>query len=355
MATGTVVLTTATTSAGVKKLASDNYVTVTVYPTAGATPYSTLSFTIEISIDGTNWEQISCVDNKTGLLIAGGTSISPTDATVRTYAVPMAQNYNWTRVNVSAIGGGSASFVITSASLQGFPLYTSVAGAAGAFTNLTASGTLAVTGASTMGSTLTITSVSTNALAVGRQGATNPVLQLDASTASVATGIKIKGAAAAAGCAVSVITSGTNENLTIDAAGSGTITLGGTSTGGITTPRSLLSTSATGGIGYNTGAGGAVTQLTSRTTGVTINNVTGAITLVSAAGQAGKQSFTVTNSAVAATDTIVLSQKSGTDKYDTLCVTAVAAGSFVITFANSAGTTTEQPVFNFAVLKGAAS
>jgi hypothetical protein len=109
-----------------------------------------------------------------------------------------------------------------------------------------------------------------------------------------------------------------------------------------------------GGLGYSTGSGGAVTQATSRTTGVTLNKTNGAITLVSAAGLATYQSFTVTNSTVAATDTIILNQKSGTDKY-ILLVTAVAAGSFQITFATTGGTTTEQPVFNFAVIKAVAA
>jgi hypothetical protein len=108
------------------------------------------------------------------------------------------------------------------------------------------------------------------------------------------------------------------------------------------------------GIGYVTGAGGAVTQITSRTTGVTLNKVTGAITLVSAAGSATPFSFTVTDSAVAATDTISLSEKSGTDLYE-LFVTAVAAGSFQVTAFTTGGTTTEQPVINFNVVKGAAS
>jgi hypothetical protein len=79
--------------------------------------------------------------------------------------------------------------------------------------------------------TLTAISTSANALSVGRQGATDPILQVDASTASVATGVKIKGAAAAGGAAISVISTGANESLTIDAKGSGTITFGGTSTG----------------------------------------------------------------------------------------------------------------------------
>ena len=109
-------------------------------------------------------------------------------------------------------------------------------------------------------------------------------------------------------------------------------------------------TATTNGFGYATGSGGAVTQATSRTTGVTLNKTNGAITLVSAAGLATYQSFTVTNSTVATTDTIIVNQKSGTDK-NIILVTNVAAGSFEITFATTGGLTTEQPVFNFAVIK----
>jgi len=110
----------------------------------------------------------------------------------------------------------------------------------------------------------------------------------------------------------------------------------------------------TGGLGYGTGSGGAVTQITSRTTGVTLDKNNGAITLVSAAGTATWQSFTVTNNKVAATDTVIVNQKSGTDLY-MIHVTNVAAGSFQITFATTGGTTTEQPVFNFAIIKAVTS
>lgn len=108
------------------------------------------------------------------------------------------------------------------------------------------------------------------------------------------------------------------------------------------------------GLGYGTGAGATVTQATNRTTGVTINANTGAITLVSAAGSATPASFTVTNNKVADADVIVLNQNSGTDLLE-LHVTDVADGSFQITFFTTGGTTTEQPVINFAVIKGAAS
>jgi len=108
----------------------------------------------------------------------------------------------------------------------------------------------------------------------------------------------------------------------------------------------------TAGVGYT--AGGAVVQITSRTTGVTLNSLAGTVTLVSAAGSATPASFTVTNSSVGANDVVVLSQKTGTDLLE-LHVTATAAGSFRITFFTTGGTTTETPVINFAVIKGAAS
>jgi len=128
----------------------------------------------------------------------------------------------------------------------------------------------------------------------------------------------------------------------------------GAVTGAVTattvTATGAITSTGTAGVGYSTGAGGTVTQATSRTTGVTLNKTTGAITLVSAAGSGTAATFTVTNSTVAATDVIILNQKSGTDLYD-LMVTAVAAGSFNLTFRTTGGTTTEQPVFNFAVIK----
>jgi hypothetical protein len=124
----------------------------------------------------------------------------------------------------------------------------------------------------------------------------------------------------------------------------------GAATGTSLAVTGAVTSSGTAGVGYATGAGGTVTQGVSRTTGVTINKTSGAITLFSAAGTTTATTFVVTNSTVAATDVIVLSQKSGTDLYD-LMVTAVGSGSFNITFRTTGGTTTEQPVFNFAVIK----
>jgi hypothetical protein len=166
-----------------------------------------------------------------------------------------------------------------------------------------------------------------------------------------------------------------NGRLDLAAAGSNTISLIGAngtiqaqslyntpvgnlsaSTGAFTTVTASTSALCTGagGIGYATGAGGTVTQITSRTTGVTINKTTGAITLLSAAGSATAATFTVTNSSVAANDTVTINQKSGTNLYIT-AVTAVSAGSFNVTFYTTGGTATDSPVFQFNVIKGAVS
>jgi len=205
-----------------------------------------------------------------------------------------------------------------------------------------------------------LTSTNASAIGVGPNGNTNPSFQVDASASSAATGVKITAKAAASGVSLAAVSSGTNEDLDIDAKGTGQVVIGGTSTGNIVAKRALAadlgitSKGATAGIGYATGAGGAVSQATSRSTGVTLNAVCGAITLVSAAGSATPATFTVTNSAVAATDVVVASQKSGTDAY-AVYVTAVAAGSFKLTVVDLTGTTTEQPVINFAVIKGVAA
>lgn len=123
---------------------------------------------------------------------------------------------------------------------------------------------------------------------------------------------------------------------------------------------SIKSLSATAGLGYGTGAGGTVTQTTSRATGVTLNKVTGTITTDTTSLAAGAEAeFTVTNSTVAATDVVVVSLASGNTGVGTCVpvVTAVGAGSFKICITNLHASTAETGacVLNFAVIKGVAS
>lgn len=114
----------------------------------------------------------------------------------------------------------------------------------------------------------------------------------------------------------------------------------------------------TGGLGYGTGSGGTVTQITSKSTGVPLNKTNGQIITHNAAlGAATEVSFTVTNSTVAATDVIVLSKVSGglSTKYD-LYIGAVAAGSFDISIRNVSGTSGSDAItINFAVIKAVTS
>lgn len=90
-----------------------------------------------------------------------------------------------------------------------------------------------------------VTSISANALAVGRQGATNPVLNVDASATTVVTGINVVGAAAASGVAVTTTSSGTDESLIVNAKGAGLLTLNATATGNVVIGHGLTATTAT--------------------------------------------------------------------------------------------------------------
>jgi hypothetical protein len=124
------------------------------------------------------------------------------------------------------------------------------------------------------------------------------------------------------------------------------------------TTGALLAIRPTAGIGYGTGAGGTVTQATSKSTGATLNTVCGAITMNNASlAAATPVSFTLTNSAIAATDVVQAVIKSGATAgaYD-LTVDAVAAGSCQITLYNrTAGALGEAVVINFAVTKAVTS
>jgi hypothetical protein len=118
--------------------------------------------------------------------------------------------------------------------------------------------------------------------------------------------------------------------------------------------------SGSGGVGYSTGAGAAVTQLTNKSTATpAINKTCGQVTMNNAALAGGaKVSFVVTNSTVAATDTVIVSVASGgTANAYRAAVTAISAGaSFTVTVENiTGGSLSEAPVINFAIIKAVAA
>lgn len=118
----------------------------------------------------------------------------------------------------------------------------------------------------------------------------------------------------------------------------------------------VTSTSPTAGSGYATGAGGVVTQITSDSTGVTINTVCGQITTFALVlATAVDTSFTVTNSTVAATDIVDVSigTYGGTaDGIPVVNTVATADGSFDINLMNNGAVTLDAlAVINFIVHK----
>ena len=128
----------------------------------------------------------------------------------------------------------------------------------------------------------------------------------------------------------------------------------------IASSKGFTSSAPTGvGIGYATGAGGAVSQATDRTTAVELNTLTGKIT-TQATSLAAQTSvaFTLTNSTIALGDVVAVSIQSGPTGLKTIAtVTTVAAGSCQINLFNTDASTadTAAAIINFVVIKGVAA
>jgi hypothetical protein len=105
--------------------------------------------------------------------------------------------------------------------------------------------------------------------------------------------------------------------------------------------------------GYSAGAGGTVTQATSKSTGVTLNELTGNITMNNAFLAAnGRVSFTLTNSEIAAEDYVAVQHVSAGTVGAYACCAVAAAGSATITVAKSAdASASEAIVLKFLVIK----
>jgi hypothetical protein len=112
------------------------------------------------------------------------------------------------------------------------------------------------------------------------------------------------------------------------------------------------------GAGYVAGDGGAVTQITSSSTGVTLNKLTGQITTVAlTTAAAAEERFTVTDSAIAATDTVALGTTYNGAGTPMLGVVNVTAGAFdiVVTNLHASAALNALMVINFAIVKAVAA
>ena len=111
--------------------------------------------------------------------------------------------------------------------------------------------------------------------------------------------------------------------------------------------------SSTGKHGYATGAGGTVTQATSKATGVTLSKSTGQITLNNAALASDTTvSFTLTNTVIEAGDILIMNHISAGTAGSYLLNAQSAAGTASINVRNiTAGSLSEAIVIAFAVIK----
>lgn len=124
-------------------------------------------------------------------------------------------------------------------------------------------------------------------------------------------------------------------------------------TGAIAGGSSIKSDDPTAGIGYATGAGGAVVQGTSKTTTVALSTVCGQITMHAANLPANTAvQFSLTNSAIAVGDVLVVSHNSVTFMNSYAFNSRCAGGAAAISVRNvSGGDLAEAVTMNFALIK----
>ena len=140
------------------------------------------------------------------------------------------------------------------------------------------------------------------------------------------------------------------HNTGADTAYTGRTTVDST---GLLTHSEGLKVKGTGGLGY--AFGGAVTQLTSRDTGVTLNTPSGTIALFSTTVTAGTMNkFTLTNSCIQATDVVVVGVRASNSGTFNVFVNRTTTGVCDIVVQNLVTVATAQAVhINFAIIKGA--
>ncbi len=362
----------------------------------------TLSFTNTLTLSGTDGTVMTFPSTSSTLISASGT------ATLTNKTFDTAGAGNSLLINGLAVTGytGTGNMVRVSnstliAPILGAALATSLNGnffTAGTYTltgtaakTLTFTNTLTLSG--TDGSVLTFpagagTVVTLNAAqTLTNKTLTSPVLttpNIGAATATSINGVSISGGTGAIvfgspstltlGADDLTFITGASTTLTLPAAGT-VATLAGSETftnktltapilnaaTGTSFAASSTITSTGGGIGYATGAGGTVTQLVSRTTGVTLNKLSGQITTRNDSLAAeGTADFIVTNSFCAINDVPVVAIQSGSNSGGTIVtVTGVANGSFTIRVHNgnvAAGTAeTGTILLNFGIIKAVAA
>jgi len=106
-------------------------------------------------------------------------------------------------------------------------------------------------------------------------------------------------------------------------------------------------------LGYTAAAQGSVTQLTSKSTAVTLNSSAGRITMNGAAlAGSTAETFTLNNTLISTNDVLIVNVSAGgTAAAYTTYISSMSAGSAAVTLRNmTAGSLSEAVVINFALI-----
>lgn len=122
--------------------------------------------------------------------------------------------------------------------------------------------------------------------------------------------------------------------------------------GDISTAGSITTSSPNGALGYGTGAGGVVTQLTSKSTAVTLNRPSGRITTASDSLAAGASVvFIVNNNTITSQSVAIIDWDTSNYRVESY---ACVSGSFVIRITNITGSSRSEALdLMYTIIKGA--
>lgn len=196
----------------------------------------TLTGTLTVAALSGSGNAIFTGANANSLVVGPNGTINPT-FNVDDSATNVATGFN---IQGQAVGSGLKISVLSSGTNENLSINAKGAGTISIANSST--GQITFGTPSAFSNTMTITKNLANTLAVGPNGTTNPTFTVNCNATTAATGLSVTSAAAGSGLALATISSATNENLTLNAKGSGTIGIGTISTGTVTiTPATTIS------------------------------------------------------------------------------------------------------------------
>ena len=309
---------------------------------ASAVTYAGSTNLVATNVEAALDELDADLDSHTGSTAAHGATgavVGTTNAQTLTNKTVVAANNTIT----TAASGNLAATNLNAAlaELQGdIDTRAALGGSAGqsfSMLNGTVAGTLSVTGVSTFNGKTFLAGVNAG-LEIGAPSANTPYIDFHSGSTSADYDARI-------------LASGGNGTF-----GGGSLSLLASY---IIVDGTLSLTGASSTLGYGVGAGGTVTQATSKSTSVTLNKPSGQITMNAAMLDAGASvAFSFFNSLLSAGDLLhvqVTSPVSGFDHYSVQAVSVGAGGCTIVLKNEFVGSLSNSPVIGFAIIKGATS